>query len=545
MKKYTTVLVSLMVSAVALFTPSCVNDLDVSPIDPDINSPDKVLNSIEAFQQLLAKCYGSLAVSASEGPDSSPDISGIDGGFGQYMRALFNVCTLPTDEASCTWNDQTIRSLHGLSWTTSDVFVTAMFSRIYYQVGLCNEFIRQAHAAPADLQGAEMDYMVAQARALRALSYYHAIDLFGNVPFATEEDPISATEGPDQVSRYQLYEWLVDEIGGENGFRKDLRPAAGTEYGRCSQEFATMLLAKLYLNSEIFTNCDDPKYGGEGRPAIAGEWDKCIEECRSIISSYPLDTRYPYLFSADNNLFKEIIFAVQSDADLIQSYGNTNFIIKSSIVSGNSAWQAALGVNDGWGGLVVTAQLIDLFAGNEETDARYIFTDGVEFGDPHIKNVLDQSDFTNGYCQMKFTNLNHDGTNISSTAGYPNTDYPIFRASDAYLMLAEAQLRRGSIDAEGLEAFNAVRERAGLEPLSTVTLDDIIDERGREFYWENMRRQDLIRFGLFTTDDYVWEWKGGTYDGQGVDDHFNLFPIPTTEINASGKLEQNPGYGGM
>lgn len=534
-----------MVSAVALFTPSCVNDLDVSPIDPDINSPDKVLTSIEAYQQLLAKCYGSLAVSASEGPDSDPDISGIDGGFGQYMRALFNVCTLPTDEASCTWNDQTIRSLHGLSWTTSDVFVTAMFSRIYYQIGLCNEFIRQAHAAPADLQGAEMDYMIAQARALRALSYYHAIDLFGNVPFATEEDPISATEGPDQVSRYQLYEWLVDEIGGENGFRKDLRPAAGTEYGRCSQEFATMLLAKLYLNSKIFTNCDDPKYGGEGRPAIAGEWDKCIEECRSIISSYPLDTPYPYLFSADNNLFNEIIFAVQSDADMIQSYGNTNFVIKSSIVSGNSAWQAALGVNDGWGGLVVTAQLIDLFAGNEETDARYIFTDGVEFGDPHIKNVLDQSDFTNGYCQMKFTNLNHDGTNISSTAGYPNTDYPIFRASDAYLMLAEAQLRRGSIDAEGLEAFNAVRERAGLEPLSTVTLDDIIDERGREFYWENMRRQDLIRFGLFTTDDYVWEWKGGTYDGQGVDSHFNLFPIPTTEINTSNKLEQNPGYGGM
>ena len=339
-----------------------------------------------------------------------------------------------------------------------------------------------------------------------------------------------------------LYEWLVEEIGGEDGFRNDLRPAAGTEYGRCSQEFATILLAKLYLNSEIFTNCDDPKYGGEGRSAIQGEWDKCIEECRNIINSYSLDTPYPHLFSADNNLFNEIIFAVQSDADLIQSYGNTNFIIKSSIVSGNSEWQAALGVNDGWGGLVVTSQLIDLFAGEESTDARYIFTDGSEFGDPHIKNVLDQSDFTNGYCQMKFTNLNHDGTNISSTAGYPNTDYPIFRASDAYLMLAEAQLRRGSIDAEGLEAFNAVRERAGLEPLSTVTLDDIIDERGREFYWENMRRQDLIRFGLFTTDDYVWEWKGGTYDGQGVDDHFNLFPIPTTEINTSGKLEQNPGY---
>ena len=530
----------MLVSVSALFAVSCVNDLDVAPIDPDIQSPDKVLTSIEAYQQLLAKCYSSLAVSASEGPDSSPDISGIDGGFGQYMRALFNVCTLPTDEASCTWNDQTIKSLHGLSWTTSDVFVTAMFSRIFYQVSLCNEFIRQANNASDDLKGEEMDYMIAQARALRALSYYHAIDLFGNVPFSTEEDPISVSEGPDQISRYQLYEWLVDEIGGENGFRDDLRPAAGTEYGRCSQEFATILLAKLYLNSEIFTNCDDPKYGGEGRAPMSGEWDKCIEECNKIISAYPLDTPYPYLFSADNNLFNEIIFAVQSDADMIQSYGNTNFVIKSSIVSGNSEWQAALGVNDGWGGLVVTAQLIDLF--DAANDARYIFTDGAEFGDPHIKEVLDQSDFTNGYCQMKFTNLNHDGSTITSTAAYPNTDYPIFRAADAYLMLAEAELRRGGIGTDGLEAFNAVRERAGLNPLSTVTLDDIIDERGREFYWENMRRQDLIRFGLFTSNDYVWEWKGGIYDGQGVDDRFNLFPIPSTEINASSKLEQNPGY---
>lgn len=536
MKKYTKIFISLLVSAAVAV--SCVNDLDVSPIDPDVNSPDKVLTSLDAYQQLLAKCYSSLAVSASEGPNSSPDIEGIDGGFGQYMRALFNVCTLPTDEASCVWNDQTIKSLHGLSWTTSDVFVTAMFSRIYYQIGLCNEFIRQANSASEDLKGEEMDYMIAQARALRALSYYHAIDLFGNVPFSTEDDPISVTEGPDQISRYQLYEWLVDEIAGENGFREGLRPAAGTEYGRCSQEFATILLAKLYLNAEVFTSCDDPKYGGEGRGAVSA-WDECIEECQKIISAYPLKTEYPYLFSADNNLFDEIIFAVQSDADQIQSYGNTNFIIKSSIVSGNSAWQAALGVNDGWGGLVVTPQLLDLF---ESGDKRYLFTDGVAFGDPHTREVVDWSDFSNGYCQMKFTNLNHDGSQISSTAGFPNTDYPIFRASDAYLMLAEAELRRGGIQTDGEDAFNAVRERAGLEPMTGITLEDIIDERGREFYWENMRRQDLIRFGLLTSDTYLWDWKGGIYEGQGVADRFNLFPIPSTEINANGKLEQNPGY---
>ena len=204
----------------------------MTPIDPNIQTPEDVLNSIEAYQQLLAKCYGGLSVSASEGPDSSPDIDGIDGGYGQYMRALFHLQELSTDEASTCWNDQTIKSLHGLSWTTSDVFVTAMFSRIYYQIGLCNEFIRRGQAA-SDFQGEEMDYMIAQARALRALSYYHAIDLFGNVPFATEENSVGAT-GPDQILRYDLYEWLVNEITGENNFRDDLKPASSTEYGRTS-----------------------------------------------------------------------------------------------------------------------------------------------------------------------------------------------------------------------------------------------------------------------------------------------------------------------
>ncbi|HIZ86811.1 MAG TPA: RagB/SusD family nutrient uptake outer membrane protein [Candidatus Coprenecus pullistercoris] len=540
MKRYTTILISVMVSVAAMFSVSCVHDLDVTPIDPDIQLPEDVLNSVGAYQQLLAKCYGGLSVSASEGPDSDPDISGIDGGYGQYMRALFHLQTLTTDEASCVWNDQTIKSLHGLGWTTSDVFVTAMFSRIYYQIGLCNEFIRRANAAPEEFKGEEMDYMIAQARALRALSYYHAVDLFGNVPFATEANTVGAT-GPDQISRYDLYLWLVDEIAGENGFREDLHPAAGTEYGRCSQEFATMLLAKLYLNAEVFTASDDPLYGGSNRTPVSA-WTECAEECRTIIGDYPISgVPYNWNFSADNNLSSEIIFAVQSDAVNIQTYGSTNFVIKGSIVSGNPAWQEALGTNDGWGGLVVTPQFLDLF--DEDLDGRFLFTDGSEFGEePHSREITDNADFSCGWCQMKFTNLKHDGSPADGQGGYPDTDYPIFRAADAYLMLAEAELRAGSIQQDGIDAFNAVRERAGLSPLSQVTLDDILDERAREMYWENTRRQDLIRFGLFTTDDYLWDWKGGSYAGNSVDDRFNLFPIPANEINSNGKLEQNPGY---
>ncbi|MFB0973621.1 MAG: RagB/SusD family nutrient uptake outer membrane protein, partial [Bacteroidales bacterium] len=167
----------------------------------------------------------------------------------QYMRALFYNNELPTDEASVCWNDKTIYSLHGLNWTTSDVFVTAMFSRIYYQVSLCNEFIRRAKAS-SFADDATMKQYIAEARALRALSYYHAIDMFGNVPFATEANSVGST-GPDQISRKDLYDWLVTEI---IDFTPSLPAVGANEYGRANQALGQMLLAKLYLNSEVYTS---------------------------------------------------------------------------------------------------------------------------------------------------------------------------------------------------------------------------------------------------------------------------------------------------
>src|SRR5574344_902622 len=178
MKKISLFFTSILVAAASLLSVSCIGDLNVTPIDPDVDLPDSVLNSVEAYEQLLAKCYVGLAVSASQGPDTSPDIDGIDGGFGQYMRALFNLNEVTTDEAIIVWNDQTIHDLANVNWTTSDIFITAMFSRIFYQVSVCNEFIRRAQASKfADDQRIK-DY-IAEARALRALSYWHAIDMFG------------------------------------------------------------------------------------------------------------------------------------------------------------------------------------------------------------------------------------------------------------------------------------------------------------------------------------------------------------------------------
>ena len=193
----------------AVGTSSCVGDLNVTPIDPNTQLPEDVLNSQDAYNQLLAKCYQGLACSASDGPDSDPDISGVDGGYGQYIRAMFHMEVLSTDEAVCCWNDQTLFDIHNLCWSTSDTFVAAAYYRVFFQVGLCNEFIRRARAA--EIEGfTKKDQFIAEARALRLLSYYHAIDLFGNVPFFTEDNSVGS-DGHVQISRADLFEWMENE----------------------------------------------------------------------------------------------------------------------------------------------------------------------------------------------------------------------------------------------------------------------------------------------------------------------------------------------
>ena len=122
-----------------------------------------------------------------------------------------------------------------------------------------------------------------------------------------------------------------------------------------------------------------------------------------------------------------------------------------------------------------------------------------------------------------------------------DTDWPVFRGADAYLMYAECAARGAADKTKGQQYLDAVRARAGVGSIA-LTLDNIIDERGRELYYEGFRRQDLIRFGLFTSDKYLWEFKGGVQAGKAVDDRFNLYPIMSSDLNANGNLKQNPGY---
>lgn len=505
---------------------SCVKDLNVTPIDPNIALPEDVLNSEDAYFQVLAKCYQGLACSSTNGPDGSPDIDGVDGGYGQYMRALFNLNTVTTDEATVCWNDGTLRHLHQMRWTSTNEFNLSMYFRIYYQISLCNEFIRRGSASEF-ANGNNMKLWLGEARALRALSYYHAIDMYGNVPFATEDQSVGST-GPDQIMRADLYKWLVDEC-------KDILtiiPEKAPEYGRVSGEMVKMILAKLYLNSMVYTD------------GAVNNFAECAQICREIMTAHPtLEPNYLNLFGADNDKFDEIIFAVVSEGTNTRSYGSTNYLILASLNGDYVAWKDKMGAVEGWGGLTVTSAFIDKF---DKKDARYTFTDCSEF-DPkgeyvHTYVVNDDNTFLSGYCTTKWRNIKSDGTPGNKTNSTVDTDYPVFRAADAYLMFAEATLCNGGNAADAVSAVNVVRKRAGLASLASVTLDDILDERGRELYWENFRRSDLIRFGKYVGSDYVWEWKGGVAEGTSVDAKFKLFPIPANDINSNSKLTQNAGY---
>lgn len=513
------VLMLAVAGVFALGFSSCVNDLDVTPIDPNVQLPQDVLKDEAAFEALLAKCYQGLACSSSDGANGGPDINGVDGGFGQYLRAYFNLQCLTTDEAVCCWNDTGLPDMHNMNWQASNQFIVAMYYRIFYQVGLCNELIRQVENNPAGVNFQNKGALIAEARALRALSYYHAIDMFGNVPFSTEKDAVGAV-GPRQINRADLFAWVEKECK-ELIEGNDLAAEGQNVYGRCDKGFVKMILAKLYLNAEV--------YVGEDRYA------DCAAICEDLVATYSLAENFADLFAADNDRFavgtEEIIFAVPHDGINTTSYGGTNFLIFAG--TGGDMNAAAAGISSGWGGLTVTKQVSERYA---EGDVRAMFF--TDYGTA----ITDREVFTSGgYKSVKFTNVNHDGS-AAQTTGFVDTDWPLFRVADAHLMLAECAARGKADNAKGLASLNAVRERAGLEAVSSFTAQDVLDERSRELLWEGCRRTDLIRFGQFTTDAYLWEFKGAVYEGAAVAEHRNLFPLPPADVNSNGNLKQNAGY---
>ena len=520
----------LITAGCCLALAACNDALDLEPKNEFTSSV--VYDDFDNYVNVLAKLYAGYAVTGQQGGTGRPDVLGIDEGASSYFRTHWKLQELPTDEAVLAWvNDPGVSPLNLGTWSASNALVQAMYYRIYYQIALANEFIREtsdgqlsARGISADDQATARQYR-SEARFLRALSYYHALDLFGSVPFLDETDGVGSYF-PEQISRADLFNYVEAEL---LAIQDALAAPRSNEYGRVDQGGAWMLLAKLYLNAEVYT--------GQARYQDARAYAE-----RVISAGYTLEENYQDLFLADNNTADGIILPIVADGVNTRSFGNTTFLAHAAV--GGDIDPAPLGLNGGWFGLRTTSAFVSLFDLSDESNERNTFyTEGQSL------EINDLSTFTDGYAVLKYKNVTSAGEAGSDPAlSFVDIDYPLFRLADAYLTYAEAALRGGGGDpGTALGYVNALRERAYNSPEENIsadelTLDFILDERARELYWEGHRRTDLIRFGRFTGSQYVWPWKGGAQEGTSIADFRAIYPLPASDLNANPNLEQNPGY---
>ncbi|MCJ7449721.1 MAG: RagB/SusD family nutrient uptake outer membrane protein [Bacteroidales bacterium] len=513
----------------SMFIAGCIKDLDTIPLDEDILTTEKIYSDFNNYEKVLAKVYAGLAVSGQMGPHGNNDLSGLDEGFGQYTRAYFYAQELPTDEAILGWNDGNLRDYQEMDWSASNEFIFNMYSRIFYQISLCNEFIRQTTEAKVadygftEAQKTTITLYRTEARLLRALSYYHALDMFGSVPFVTDEDAVGAFL-PEQISRTDLFDYVESEL---LDIETKLMAPRTNVYGRMDQASAWMLLARLYLNAEVY---------GKG-----AKYTEAITYSKKVIDAgYYLEDNYAKMFMADNHNANGIIFAIPYDGVMTKTWGGTCFIIQAEV--GGSMLPANFGISGGWWGLRAKPQFVDKFPADDSDKRKMFYTAG------QTKDIADMFNFNHGYAVTKWTNIKSTG-GAGSNGTHPDTDQPIFRLADAYLMYAEAVLRGGTggSTSAALAYVNEIRLKAygstaGQITEGELTLNFILDERARELYWEGYRRTDLIRYGLFTGGGYIWQWKGGVQAGVATDAKYKLFPIPDADMGANPNLVQNEGY---
>ncbi|MBR3471739.1 MAG: RagB/SusD family nutrient uptake outer membrane protein [Prevotella sp.] len=520
-------------------TTSCVNDLDVTPIDPNL-----VILDESSVDYLFNKCYANLALAGNSGADGDCDIDGLDGGTTGLIRQMWNSNELTTDEAICAWGDPGIANFHFNDYDGGHPMLRGYYYRLYNGITLCNHYL--------DVASDHNATMTAEVRFLRALQYYLAMDAYGNIPFLTTV----SSEKAKQASRKEVYDFIESELLEIEPQLADAKAknSSDSSYGRADKAAVWMLLMRLYLNAEVYTG--------------TAQWAKAAEYAKKVMdSSYKLNTTgagkwsaYQMLFMGDNgesSAAQECIFPVLCDGEKTTSYGTFFFIQASTFNAEMHANPddalATNGSSDGtWAGNRARADLVAKFFPNNDApnvesynmttaagDDRAIF-----WGVDHIVDATDPGTFSNGFGVCKFVNFKSDGSPAHNSK-FPDGDFFFFRAAEAYLTYAEATARAngGSTTPEGTAAINALRQRAHAATRAGYSLNEILDEWSREFYFEGRRRVDLIRYGYFGgNNNYTWQWKGGALAGRQFSADRNIFAIPTTDLTANENLKQNPGY---
>lgn len=553
----------LMFVFMGCLTTSCFGDLDTMPLDETQLVGEKVYNTADGYTGVLAKCYGSLILTGQKGGDGGDgDIEGANEGYSSYMRLMFYLQELSTDNFLMPSSSNGLRKCLNLQWDASNASVIRWtYQRLYMSIAYCNELLRECTEEKLksrglwDQLGGECASYRAEARFIRAYCYATLCDMFGAVPYIDENTGVK--DIPAQWSRKQIFEFAENEL---KDIQNDLKASGENVYARVDCVADWFLLSRMYLNAKTWI--------GEDR------YDDALTYAKKVIEDghYPLASDYRHIFLADNDQCKEIIWPLVQDGLKAQSSGGTNFYVKA-FVNGPMDELYNTGVGSrGWGNVRSKTTLVDAFDpadvmfdvndpwGNNKNDKRAQFMTALP---NQVKETWDSKDamtstYTCGYGYIKWRNVTKNDQIPASGDAYTSIDFPLFRTGEAYLTAAEAILRgaKGS-KAEALKYVNEIRERAYMSGKyaqagvrsdvsgdieeSELTLDFIMAERQRELASELVRRTDLIRFGKYTKG-HNWDWKNGERLGTDVDDHFQLFPIPQTEFSNNPKLKQNAGY---
>jgi len=409
-----------------------------------------------------------------------------------------------------------------------DVFVDGGWSDLNNGIGKVNFTLNILAGLPT--KPSNYNAVVAELKTVRAFFIFQFMDMFGSVPVVTDfnTDPSKVT----QKSRADVYAFLENELTTNIPLLSTT--VDKTTYGKATQYFGYMLLAKLYLNAQVYTG--------------TAHWDKAITALNAVINSgkYALQANYFDNFSINNDISQENIFVVPFDKVHI---GGMNWEMQTLHYSNNLTYGLT---GQPWNGFCSTADVLNKYDASDARKAQFLVgqqyaADGTPLTDPQANlpvifdpNVTSLSDASGAFRMAGARNVKYHPE--AGTAGNQSNDMVIFRLADAYLMLAEASMHNGDM-ATALTAVNKVRARAGVSlwTPADLTLPHLLDERSRELMWEGWRRNDLIRFEVATGTHYFTGARTPAKTDDG-DTHTFIFPIPAPELLSNPNLHQNPGY---
>ena len=529
---------------------ACVNDLNTEPIDK---------NSTTAFNQdaVFSKCYATLALTGQKGPDGDCDIDDLDEGTSSFYRMMWELNEFCSDEGWWIWNDVGLADIRVMNWNGDNALVKGLYYRLNIDIKLCNHFLE--HASTDELGNIQR----AEVRFIRALNYWYMLDMFKVAPLSTKE----STELPEFVEREALYTWLVGELNELT----EILPEQRLSVYRVDKYAAWLLLARTYLNAEVYTGkAAWAEAENAAKEAQKGNYQLLTEE--TISKDGVRYSAYQKLFMGDNHnngAQNEALLLIYQDGVYCQCWGGSRFVINAV----RDAGMIPAGSADSWKCFRSSPEMVYMFADPEAADT--IKAD--EYTMPSLLKddraiLCSQSDsnltqvwklsgsmsaeFYDCWSVVKFTGVYstaaHPAKNVASDANWPDTDIPLLRLAEAYMIEAEALFRQNKTS-EALDIINnVIRKRANAAPLTTLDEKTLCDEWSREFYTEGRRRTDLIRFNRFAgpkadANQYTWEGRGGKKTGEpyvSLPEKWNWYPIPNDDkaSNANYKKTQGDGY---